>query len=73
MFGVRVFSNPLCVQTVVTWRVERHQTMKRRRNWRVVRHEENKPCAFKLADGSVVMHPTLYAQLTQQAKGGEHA
>lgn len=73
MFGLRIFSNPMCVQTVVTWHVERHSTRKRRRNWRVVRHEESKPCAYRMADGSMAMHPTLYAQLTQQAKGADHA
>ena len=60
---IRVHSNPLCERVVVSWHIERHAMKKRRRNWRVVRHEVRIPCAYKLADGSVVMHPTLYAQL----------
>jgi len=63
--GTRIHSNPLCIKVEVTWRIERHPIRKRRRNWRVVRHEASTPCAFKLADGSVVMHPDLYSQLKQ--------
>lgn len=65
MSGLRIFSNPLCVSTKVTWHIVKHPTQKRRRNWRVVRSVEQKPCAYTLADGSVHMHPTLYAKLRQ--------
>ena len=70
MLGHRVLSNPLCVKVEVTWSVERHATQKRRRNWRVVRHQRDVPCAYKLADDTLMMHPDLFKQVAAQAKGG---
>jgi len=61
--GNLVHSSPFCVKVEVTWRVERHATKKRRRNWRVVRHQRDVPCAYRMADGRLVMHPDLYRQL----------
>jgi hypothetical protein len=61
--GLRVVSNPLCVTRRVWYAVERSGApWRRRKRWRVKRHEKAEPCAYQLADGTVVMHPTIYEQ-----------
>lgn len=61
--GLRIVPNPLAVTTEVNWFLTKHPTQKRRRNWRAVRTTIEKPAALKTADGTIHMHPTLYAML----------
>lgn len=62
--GVRVQVSPHAVK--IEYRVEPWPTKKRRRNWTVRKHSV--PCAFRLYDGTLVVHPTIYAQLKMQVK-----
>lgn len=65
MFGLRIYQSPLVTTTEVRWVLEKHPTQKRRRNWRPVRTEVQKPAAYKTAEG-IFMHPDLYAQLPKK-------
>jgi hypothetical protein len=61
--GMRVVESPLA-ETVKVWHTaERHPRWKRRRQWRVVRHERREPAAYRLDDGTVIVHPAIAAQL----------
>jgi hypothetical protein len=65
--GLRVISNPLCVTRRVWHTVERAGApWKRRNRWRVQRHEKEEPCAYQLANGTLVMHPTIYEQFRRE-------
>lgn len=64
--GLRLVPHPLAESVEVKWVLEKHPTQKRRRNWRPVRTETRTPCAFKTADGTLYVHPTIYAQLKNQ-------
>lgn len=65
--GIPVFSSPLAEQVVYHWEVQKHPTKKRRRNWKPVRVEERKPCAYQTPMG-IFMHPTLYAKLREHSE-----
>ncbi|EWS54325.1 hypothetical protein [Methylibium sp. T29] len=65
--GVRILMNDIA--TTLRYRVERMPIMKRRKRYRVVARRE--PAAFRLADGTLVMHSTLYAQLLKQTAGAQ--
>lgn len=71
MLGLRIVSHPLAVTTEVKWVLTKHPTQKRRRNWRAVRTTIEKPAAWKTADGTIYMHPALYAMLTAYAQKGQ--
>lgn len=65
--GINIHSSPLATRLVVAFTVERAGApWKRRRRWRVVRHEQRVPAAFQLADGSLMLHPTLLAKLERE-------
>jgi hypothetical protein len=63
-FGMSIVPHRLALEIRDEWRVERHPIKKKRRNWRVVKHRINRPCAIQC--GSVIyMHPDLIALLPQ--------
>ncbi len=64
--GINVYCNDLCVEVIVRWVPQQSPIRKRRRNWRVIRVEERKPCAWQTPQG-IFAHPTLYKQLKQLA------
>ena len=61
--GIRIVSSPLATTRKVWFTVERHGMLKRRRNWKSVRHETQNPAAYKDVSGTIYMHPELYAKL----------
>lgn len=63
--GVQVRTSDLCVTEHTRWKVEPMPIRKRRRGWRVVRHTEWYPTAYRLADGSLVVHPKIYELMNQ--------
>jgi hypothetical protein len=65
--GVRVFQSPLALNYRCWFEVERLPIKKRRRGYRVRKHEESTPGCWGLADGSFVMHPALLAKLKAAA------
>jgi hypothetical protein len=69
LFGIPVVVNPLAVEHRVWFTVERWPIPKRRRRWRVVRHEETKPAMFIVGENifgrkTAVLHPELFAKIT---------
>lgn len=61
--GLRITESPYA-ETLKVWHtIERHPIAKRRRQWRVQRHERRDPCIYKLHDGTLVVHPTLMARM----------
>lgn len=66
--GIPVIANELALNVVVWYAVEPHPIQKRRRQWRVVRRERHEPCSYKLANGTLVMHPMLIALLRERAE-----
>lgn len=62
LFGLDIVPQPRAVRVTFEHRVERHPTKKRRRNWRVVKHRIEKPCAYQVGR-TVYMHPDLIAKL----------
>ena len=61
--GIRVVEHPLAIDVVHRVSVVRWPVKKRRRGWRVLKERIEKPACWKMADGTLYMHPTLYAQL----------
>lgn len=67
--GLNIVSHPLAVSVRFESRVERHAIKKRRRNWRVVKHRIETPCAYQ-SGSTLYMHPSLVAELKRQTSGG---
>lgn len=57
--GVPLHVSPFAVAT--GFEVQRMPIKKKRKNYRVVRY--SRPGAYQLADGTLVMHPEVYAKL----------
>lgn len=69
LFGITIHSSPLAETLHVEHRLERvGPPWRRRKRWRVRRHEERRPACLKLADGTLVLHPTLCAKLKEQTQ-----
>jgi hypothetical protein len=69
LFGINIVSSPFAVTLHVEHRLERvGPPWKRRNRWRVRRHEARRPACLQLADGTLVMHPTLFYKLKEQAR-----
>ncbi len=62
LMGVRFVASPLAMHRHVT--VERWPTWKRRRRWHVVIRTE--PAAYRLSDGTMVVHPAILGQMRAQ-------
>lgn len=62
LHGLRIVSHNLASEVRDEWRVERHPTKKKRRNWRAVKHRIDRPCAYRVGD-VIYMHPDLVAKL----------
>lgn len=67
--GVQVVTSSLAVETKVHFAVEEWPTKKKRRGWRVVRHEELRPCAYMVSGGTMIVHPEILARLKDHANG----
>lgn len=68
--GLKIVSQPLAVERRTEFKVEPHGTRrKRRKAWRVVRVDIERPAAFKTGD-TVYMHPDLIAKLPHTAAAG---
>lgn len=73
--GVRILSNPLATKT--EYRVVRHSSRKRRRNWRVEKRQV--PTVYVMDTGllglgggkTIVAHPSVYWQLMAAFAKGE--
>lgn len=63
--GLKIIPNSLAYQVKVEWRLERHPTQKRRRNWRAKEYRTKTPCCF-VSGGVCYMHPDLFAKLKEQ-------
>ena len=60
--GFQIIPHPLARDVLDVWRVEKNPVLKRRRNWRVVKHRIDRPGAYRI--GSVIyMHPDLVKEL----------
>jgi hypothetical protein len=74
LFGMRIVPNELCVS------MRPVKVHKKRRNQRDAYHrrvqkkwvkrfgQESSPCAYKLADGTIVAHPSIVAKLRAAAR-----
>jgi hypothetical protein len=70
--GVPVSFSHLCERSRVSFDIEhnprrrrrRYTDRRRRRRYTVRRREWKEPCAYRLANGSIVMHPALWAQIS---------
>ena len=70
MLGTRIISSPLAVRVCVEFRVERTRVKKRRRSYVVCRHQWEEPGCYRLADGTMVMHPSLIEKLKETTNHG---
>ena len=66
MFGMNVVSTQMAREVRTEWRVERHPTKKRRKQWRVVKHEINRPCAYQ-SGNTIYAHPAVIEQMRLQS------
>jgi hypothetical protein len=65
--GIRIVTSRFAETTKVWHTIERAgPKRKRRKNWRVQRNEKREPCAYRLADGTLVVHPTIEHALRQE-------
>jgi hypothetical protein len=60
--GMRVVPHPLAREVRDEWKVERHPTPKKRRQWRVVKHHIDRPGCYQVGD-TFYMHPELMEKL----------
>lgn len=65
--GMRVVVSQMAETQKVWHTVERNPIRKRRKQWRVQRHERRDPCAYKLGDHTLVVHPVIAEQLARLA------
>jgi hypothetical protein len=61
--GVPVSFSHLCERPRVAFDIE-HNPRRRRRRYTVRRREWMEPTAYRLANGSIVMHPAMWAQIS---------
>lgn len=66
MLGFKIVTHPLAVDVRVEYRLIRWASGrdKKRKNWRVVRIETKRPCAYKIGN-TLYMHPDLVAKLRE--------
>ena len=64
MFGLNIVPHALAREVRDEWKVEACKTRKRRRNWRVVKHHIDRPCAWQIGN-TIYMHPDLVAKLKE--------
>ena len=57
--GMPVFLSEAAVKITVSFSVEPHPIRKRRRNWRVERHEKREPQIYLMNGKTFVVHPPL--------------
>ena len=57
----KILINPLAVQLHRKFDVVQMPIAKRRKRWRVVKREWTTPSCYQLLDGSLVMHPEIWA------------
>lgn len=62
LLGLKIVPHQLAREVRDEWRVERHSTRKKRRNWRAVKRRIDRPGAFQVGD-VIYMHPDLVAKL----------
>jgi hypothetical protein len=62
IYGLKVVSAPMAREVRDEYRVERHPTKKRRKQWRVVKHHIDRPCFYRAGD-TLFVHPELIAKL----------
>jgi hypothetical protein len=60
--GIRIVPNKLALDVRFEWKVERHPTPKKRRQWRVVKHRIELPGCYQVGDMFYV-HPELIERL----------
>lgn len=60
--GVPILVNELALQYHREFRVE-PSGRKRRKRWMVRKHEWTTPGCYQLANGTLVMHPTVYSEI----------
>lgn len=66
--GLHIIQTTLCVETRTEFKVSRWMTRdKKRKNWRVLRIDHRKPCAYQ-AGNTLYMHPELFAKLKDVAR-----
>ncbi len=64
-FGVRIQVSELAATTRRHAIIAPCVVKKRRRAWTLRYKTELVPCVYRLADGMVVMHPTLYRKMLE--------
>lgn len=67
IFGINVTTSDFCRRQVVEFKVEPWPIKKKRRGWRVVRHERTEDCAY-MVSGALVMHPRLLEKMAQDGR-----
>lgn len=70
MFGMGILVSPLARETRTEFKVTTWATRnKKRKNWRVLRVEINRPGMYRMGN-TLVMHPDVYEKLRAAAAPG---
>lgn len=65
LIGIPVTVSEFAVERRRWYEVAAWPIRKRRRNYRVMVREESIPGCYQLADGTLVIHPDIYAQFSK--------
>lgn len=68
--GMRVVQHPLAREIRTEFKVQRLHGNRRRKRWFVQRVEIKRPGCFVMGDGTVLMHPDLFAKLKEGVRHG---
>lgn len=70
IYGLDVVSAPMAREVRTEWRVERHPTKKRRRNWLVVKHKIDRPGMYR-SGNTLFVNPELLSKLNAAVPNAE--
>lgn len=66
LMGMNIRTSPYAVTRSKKVELVRHPIRKRRRNWAVKVTWLETPAVFKLGDGTLVCHPSIYQKLVRE-------
>ena len=64
--GLKIIASTMAREVRDEWKVERHPTLKKRRNWRVVKHHIDRAGCYRMGN-TLIMHPELITRLKSEA------
>lgn len=66
LMGMQITQSPFATLRSKKTELVRHPLRKRRRNWGVKVTWLENPAVFKLGDGTLICHPTIYQKLVRE-------